>query len=147
MITPDFQIENMMFPLAGGALIGLAATLMLVLNGRITGISGILASSLSRPHHSHFWRYAFLLGLLAGGFLVFKNSPEAFANVSDRGVGMVAIAGALVGFGTVMGSGCTSGHGICGMSRLSMRSIVATGTFMIFGFLTVIAVRILTGAL
>jgi uncharacterized membrane protein YedE/YeeE len=147
MMDPNFSLQNVFFPMIGGALIGLSATLMLVLNGRVTGISGILSTVLSKPHPSHFWRYAFLLGLLGGGLLVSLNFPDALRNLSDRGFVMVAVAGLLVGYGTVMGSGCTSGHGICGISRLSIRSLVATGIFMLFGFLTVIFVRALTGGL
>ena len=131
--------------LFGGSLIGLAVTLMLLFNGRITGISGILASSFSKPHRDGFWRWSFLAGLIIGGALVHHLHPELFINISGRGSLTIFIAGLLVGYGTVMASGCTSGHGICGVSRLSLRSILATLTFMFFGFLSVQVVRLLAG--
>lgn len=123
----------------GGCLIGLSVTLMLLFNGRVTGISGILASSFEK---NSAWRWTFLAGLLAGGFAMHFYRPDLFSNVSGRGLGLIVAAGLLVGFGTVMGNGCTSGHGVCGMSRLSVRSIVATLTFMLFGFFTVQLVRL-----
>lgn len=131
--------------LFGGALIGIAVTMMLLFNGRVTGISGILASSLGKPGADGIWRWMFLAGLLVGGVLIRIVRPELFTNSSDRGSAAVVIAGLLVGYGTVMGSGCTSGHGVCGISRLSVRSTIATVTFMLFGFLTVQAVRYLAG--
>lgn len=132
-------------PLIGGSLIGLAVTLMLLFNGRVTGISGILSGSLSRPTNDFGWRLAFFGGLLSGAVIARILNPDFFVNLSSRGIGSVAIAGLLVGFGTVMGGGCTSGHGVCGMSRLSIRSIVATVTFMLFGFLAVAAFKFMSG--
>jgi uncharacterized membrane protein YedE/YeeE len=134
-----------LWPLFGGTLIGLSVTLMLLFNGRVTGISGILASSLTRPDGESIWRWTFLAGMLSGGLILHLFRPEAFENSSGRGLATVALAGLLVGYGTVLGSGCTSGHGICGISRLSVRSLIATATFMLFGFLCVQAVRILMG--
>jgi hypothetical protein len=131
--------------LLGGALIGVAVTLMLLFNGRATGISGILSSSLSKPSSVGLWRWMFLAGLVAGGFFMHALRPDFFVNLSGRGLMSVAVAGLLVGYGTVMGSGCTSGHGICGISRLSIRSAVATVTFMFFGFLAVQFVRYFLG--
>ncbi|MBX9768784.1 MAG: YeeE/YedE family protein [Bdellovibrionales bacterium] len=131
--------------LLGGGLIGIATTLMLLFNGRVTGISGIIASSLRRPTREGLWRWMFLFGLIAGGFIVHTLQPQLFENTSGRGAGTVVVAGLLVGYGTVMGSGCTSGHGICGISRLSSRSIAATLTFMLTGFLAVQVVRAITG--
>lgn len=128
---------RMVTPMLGGALIGVAVTLMLLFNGRVTGVSGIVASTLSKPSREGTWRWLFLAGLISGGFTVYFFSPELFANTSARKIPLVVIAGFLVGYGTVMGSGCTSGHGICGLSRLSTRSAIATATFMFFGFLTV----------
>lgn len=127
--------------LLGGVVIGIAVTMMLLFNGRVTGISGILASSLVRPTRDGVWRWMFLAGLLVGGFVVQALRPELFTNSTGRGAAVAAVAGLLVGFGTVMGSGCTSGHGICGISRLSIRSVLATLTFMLFGFLSVLAFR------
>lgn len=123
--------------LVGGAIIGLAVTMMLLFNGRVTGISGILNGAFTYQKGDWAWRVAFFGGLLGGGTLVRILSPESFADMSNRSVTSAIVAGLLVGFGTVMGSGCTSGHGVCGMSRLSIRSIAATLTFMAAGFLTV----------
>lgn len=129
----------------GGILIGLSVTLMLLFNGRVTGISGILSLALAHPKaREGQWRWFFLIGLLLGGIVMQTLRPDLFINTTDRSSLIVLIAGILVGFGTVMGSGCTSGHGICGISRLSPRSILATITFMIFGFITVQLVRFFT---
>lgn len=131
------QLNTILDPLLGGMLIGTAVTLMLLFNGRVTGISGILASSLSRPHKDGFWRWMFLAGMMAGGIVMYDLRPDFFVNLSGRSLLVVAVAGLLVGYGTVMGSGCTSGHGVCGISRFSLRSLLATFTFMLFGFLAV----------
>lgn len=129
----------------GGAIIGVAVTLMLLFNGRVTGISGILASSLTRPGKEGFWRWMFLAGMIAGGFFMQQIQPDFFVNLTGRSLAQVATAGLIVGFGTVMGSGCTSGHGICGISRFSVRSAIATATFMLFGFLAVQVMSYLLG--
>ncbi len=125
--------------LAGGALIGLSATLMLLLHGRITGISGIFAGAVSpwaekaeRPT-----RWVFLAGLIAGGFLLQQLMPGAFTLPPGRSLLVVVAAGLLVGVGTRLGGGCTSGHGVCGLSRFSPRSLVATITFISAGALIV----------
>lgn len=131
----------MAFPLLGGGIIGLAVSLMLLLNGRVTGISGIVASALAKPSAFDLWRWTFLIGMIFGGAVMFGIRPELFANTSDRSFSLIATAGLLVGFGTVMGSGCTSGHGICGISRFSIRSLIATVTFILFGFFSVQAMR------
>lgn len=135
------ETPQSLYSLLGGALIGVAVTMMLLFNGRVTGISGIIASSLAKPTKDLLWRWTFIVGMLGGGFLVQAIRPDLFVNASGRGPLVVVIAGALVGYGTVMGSGCTSGHGVCGLSRLSIRSAAATLTFMLFGFLTVQFVR------
>jgi len=140
-MTPN----EILYPLIGGSLIGIAVTLMLLFNGRVTGISGILAAALTRPTAEGLWRLTFVFGLLVGGLIIQMIHPDLFVNVSGRSASVVLIAGLLVGYGTVMGSGCTSGHGICGMSRLSIRSVLATMIFMLFGFLTVFVVRYLSG--
>ena len=139
------EIDSIIYSLIGGALIGTAVTLMLLFNGRVTGISGILASSLNKPSQEGYWRWIFLVGILSGGFFMNQLQPNFFINLSGRTLGMVAAAGLLVGYGTVMGSGCTSGHGICGISRFSVRSAIATITFMLFGFLTVQIVSYVLG--
>ena len=131
--------------LLGGALIGIAVTVMLLFNGRVTGISGIIASSLTKPTKDGLWRLLFLAGMIVGGVLMHALRPDYFVNLTDRSLTLVGAAGLLVGYGTVMGSGCTSGHGICGMSRFSVRSALATVTFMGFGFLSVQVVRYFLG--
>lgn len=126
--------------ISGGLLIGLAASLFAIFNGRIAGISGI-AGGLLRPKKGDIaWRLTFLSGLIAAPVLyrVFAELPEIKV---DAGWGMLAASGLLVGVGTRYGSGCTSGHGICGLSRLSLRSLMATLAFMTSGFLTVFFVR------
>jgi uncharacterized membrane protein YedE/YeeE len=130
--------------LAGGAIIGVAAAIMLLLNGRITGISGILGGILSAGSKDIPWRVAFIAGLLLApaGWLLMADLP---AIQIDAGYPVIIIAGLLVGIGTRYGSGCTSGHGVCGISRFSPRSLVATGTFMVAGFATVYIVRHLLG--
>ena len=138
--------NSVILPLAGGALIGIAVTILLAFNGRVTGISGIISASLSVPTSEGAWRWLFLGGLLSGGALVQFLKPELLMNFTDRGIGSVFFAGLLVGYGTLLGNGCTSGHGVCGISRFSIRSLIATITFMLFGFLSVQAVRFMNGA-
>ena len=130
--------------LAGGLLIGLAAALMVALLGRIAGISGMLGQLLRRatwqalPQWS--WRLAFMLGLLAAPLLWQLFAPLPTMEISAH-PGLIVLAGLLVGFGTRLGSGCTSGHGVCGLSRLSLRSLAATLTFMATGVATVFVLR------
>ena len=127
--------------LLGGILIGLSATAMLALLGRVAGISGILGGLLAGDVSGGPWRVAFLAGLLFGGFLFAAAEPAAFAMTLDRSTLALAAAGLLVGFGSRLGSGCTSGHGICGISRGAKRSIVATVVFMFTGALAVFLLR------
>jgi uncharacterized membrane protein YedE/YeeE len=129
------------YPVIGGALIGAAVTIMLLFNGRVTGISGIIASSLAKPTKDDTWRLTFLFGMILGGAVMHSIRPDLFVNLTGRSNGLVLAAGFLVGFGTVMGSGCTSGHGICGISRFSMRSFLATLVFMLTGILIVQVAR------
>ncbi len=132
--------------LIGGAIIGLAVSLMLVLNGRVTGISGIVSGVLSPRKNDISWRILFLLGLLFGGVLLRFIQPEAFQSASNNmNLFDYAVAGLLVGFGTLLGNGCTSGHGVCGISRLSVRSIMATIVFITFGVLSVFIFKTLRG--
>lgn len=143
MTLPGFPDAAPLAGLGGGVLIGTAAALMLLGAGRIAGVSGIAArafgmASSSLPRSAAF---AFLIGLPLGALIVtrFTGAPApAFA-----GPAMLALAGLMVGIGTRIGSGCTSGHGVCGMSRLSQRSLVATATFMVTGFATVAAMNAL----
>lgn len=127
--------------LAGGILIGLASAMFILLNGRILGISGILGGLLARRSLVDTgWRLAFLLGLLAAPLVLgFFRAPVVPR--FDAGWITLIVAGLLVGVGTRLGSGCTSGHGVCGLSQLSPRSLVATLSFMGAGFVTVFLVR------
>jgi uncharacterized membrane protein YedE/YeeE len=123
---------NWIFALAGGALIGGAGALLFLTHGRVAGISGIVGSLLPPAATDRAWRLAFIAGLLVAGIVGARLAPAA-VGASVRGLPLVVLAGALVGFGTRMGSGCTSGHGVCGLSRGSSRSIVAVATFMLTG--------------
>ena len=125
----------------GGALIGLASAAMWLLLGRITGISGFLGTALSARGLDRAWRAAFISGLLTAGIVAALAFPGALPFELDAGLAQIIVAGLLVGLGTQIGGGCTSGHGVCGVSRLSPRSLVATGTFMASGFLVVLVVR------
>jgi len=127
--------------LIGGALIGLAAALLWLTLGRIAGVSTILGGALTERGPDTGWRVAFVAGLLTAGLGAVLFFPEAVHLDLAAGVGQLLVAGLLVGFGTQMGSGCTSGHGVCGIGRLSARSIVATLCFMVSGMLTVSIVR------
>jgi uncharacterized protein len=130
--------------LAGGVTLGFAAALLLLLVGRILGISGIVDGALTARDREFGWRATFLLGLLAAPTVLRLFVAPTPPNIETRWT-QLTIAGVLVGFGTRLGSGCTSGHGICGLSRLSPRSLVATLTFMFAGFVTVYVVRHLAG--
>ena len=129
--------------LGGGILLGLASAAFILFNGRILGISGILAGLLSPRSGDVGWRIAFVLGIAAAPFVSALVLPADLIAASriEAGYASIAIAGLLVGFGTRYGSGCTSGHGVCGLSRLSPRSLVATLTFMTLGFLMVYVIR------
>ena len=121
----------------GGMLIGISGLFLLYFNGRILGVSGILSGVFRDHTPERIWRYSFLIGMAVGGVLLRFVSPGAFSNTVLRSTGSLILAGLLVGFGTSMANGCTSGHGVCGISRLSKRSILATLTFIAFGALTV----------
>jgi uncharacterized membrane protein YedE/YeeE len=139
-------LNDITLALIGGGLIGLSATLWLLVHGRIAGISGILGVFLKSPGAEGGLRGWFLLGLLLAGVLGAVLAPGKFSE-APGGLPIVAIAGLLVGFGTRLGNGCTSGHGICGMSRLSPRSLAAVFTFMATGAVVVfIARHVLGGA-
>lgn len=131
-------------PLAGGLLVGTAAALLLWLNGRIAGISNIFGGLWQAPKGDAAWRWAFLLGLLAGGLCLLPFATTAFGP-PQTSLGGMALAGLLVGFGTRLGNGCTSGHGVCGLSRRSLRSLAATLTFMLVAMLTVYLKRHVLG--
>jgi uncharacterized membrane protein YedE/YeeE len=126
----------------GGMLIGAAAVIMLALNGRIAGISGIVGRLLPPYANSDPVGAAwFIVGLIAAPLIYEAAAGAPFAQIVSGNVALMAIAGVLVGFGTGIGGGCTSGHGVCGVARLSLRSILATATFMATGFITVFLMR------
>ena len=144
-MTIDWTHFTPLTALCGGLLIGLSAAVLLLFNGRIAGISGIVGGLLQRYKAGDFaWRMAFVLGLVLAPALyrVFGELPESRI---DADLATLVVAGLLVGFGSRLGSGCTSGHGVCGLSRLSPRSMVATATFMATGFITVYLIRHLFG--
>lgn len=139
--------EQFVGPLLGGVLIGVAVSLMLLLLGRVFGVSGILAGALVPVRGDTGWRVAAVLGMLTAGVLISFFAPDLLVGNTAGTPMRYVVAGLLVGFGTQLGSGCTSGHGVCGMSRLSPRSIVATITFILVGMVTVALLRTLGGAI
>lgn len=140
----DWNNFTPMTALAGGAIIGLAAGAFVLLNGRIAGISGIAGGLLAAAKGDIGWRIAFLAGLIGAPLAFQLVAPLPVVQV-DAGTATLVAAGLLVGIGTRYGSGCTSGHGVCGISRLSPRSLVATAAFMAAGFVTVFVVRHVIG--
>jgi uncharacterized membrane protein YedE/YeeE len=130
--------------LAGGALIGLSATILWVAIGRIAGVSGVWGEILAPNTRDRTWRLAFVVGMVLAGLVAAIIEPTAITR-SPAPLPVVAIGGVLVGFGTRLGTGCTSGHGVCGLSRFSRRSLVAVMTFMLTGGITVAIVRTLGG--
>ena len=132
--------QGLIYALVGGLMIGVSATVMLTVLGRITGISGIFSGCL-RPDADSAWRYLFVLGLILGPVVFHLLSNTSAPHPSEAGWPLTIVAGLLVGFGTRMGGGCTSGHGVCGIARLSVRSTVGTCVFIGFGMVTVFAMR------
>lgn len=132
------------YALIGGMFIGLSASVLLMVNGRITGVSGIFFGAIkpSFVPGDWLWRVKFVIGLILGGFIGLVLMEDPFVNHSDRSFLSVVIAGLLVGFGTKLGSGCTSGHGVCGISRLSIRSLAATAVFILSGIVTVYLLKL-----
>ena len=137
-ISPDFTpLESTI----GGLLIGLSSIMLLLLNGKIAGISGIIKGGFAHKKNDFGWRLMFLVGLIVGGFIINLLLPTSpLYNYSLKPIPTV-IAGVLVGFGTYLGNGCTSGHGVCGLSRRSKRSLIATISFMTAGFITMYLLR------
>lgn len=129
----------------GGALIGLAAVMLMAFNGRIAGISGISAGTFNAARGDRLWRVAFVAGLIGAPILYTWISGTSPVIVQHASLPGVAIAGLLVGLGTQLGSGCTSGHGVCGIARFSPPSLLATVTFITAGVLTVALARLLSG--
>jgi len=142
MISPDF---TPFAGLAGGVLIGLASAALMLANGRIAGVSGILGGSLRPGPGDLGWRLAFLVGLPLGAGAVHAFDPAGHGFAITSQLGVLVAGGLLVGFGTQLGSGCTSGHGVCGLARGSPRSLAATATFMLTAAATVFVVRHLLG--
>lgn len=132
--------------LLGGILIGLGSAVLLYANGRIAGISGILGGVLQKWDGNSLWRWAFLLGIPVGVLLTALLRGGMPVVQLQASTPVLVVAGLLVGFGTRLGSGCTSGHGVCGLARLSPRSLVATGTFMVTAAVTVYIARHVLGA-
>jgi uncharacterized membrane protein YedE/YeeE len=143
-MTIDWNAFTPWSALAGGALIGLAAAMYALLNGRIAGISGILGGVLDPTAGDRPWRVAFVTGLIAAPLAFLLVARPALPQIAT-GDGALILAGLLVGIGSRLGSGCTSGHGVCGLSRLSIRSLAATLTFMGAGFATVFVLRHVIG--
>jgi uncharacterized protein len=132
--------------LCGGVLIGLAAVLLMAALGRIAGVSGIASGLVVGGASDRTWRLAFVLGLLAGPLLLWWLRGDSGIGAPQVGLPWMALGGLLVGIGTRLGGGCTSGHGVCGIARLSPRSLLATAVFMAFGIATVFVLRHLLGA-
>jgi hypothetical protein len=128
--------------LFGGALIGCSAVLLMALNGRIAGISGIASGMMVAPVDDRIWRILFVIGLIGAPFIWLNLSGREPEFTLTAGAETIIAGGLLVGFGTRLGSGCTSGHGVCGISRTSARSILSTAIFMAFGISTVALVKL-----
>ena len=136
-------MESFSLPFAGGLLLGSAAIWLLLSMGRIAGISGVIWGALTGPDRQ--WRWFFLIGLLIGGALTHFATGMPLPAPSNAPLWLIALSGLLVGVGTRMGSGCTSGHGVCGLGRRSPRSLTATLTFMALGVFTVTVMQALQG--
>lgn len=128
-------LSEVLTALGGGILIGLSATILLAMNGRVAGISGILEKVLPPQSEDARWRMAFLISMVVTGIALSPALPEAYTTI-DRPILLVVLAGLLVGYGTRLGNGCTSGHGVCGMARFSKRSFAAVGMFLMTGIIT-----------
>jgi hypothetical protein len=137
------NVTAFLTPLLGGALIGISATLLLATLGRVAGISGIVGNLVALRRASESWQLGFVIGLLAVGWLLLGRAHATFGAVAPA---VSVAAGLLVGFGTRLGNGCTSGHGVCGLSRFSLRSLIATGTFIITAMVVVAFSRHVFGA-
>jgi len=142
-MTIDFNHFTPWLSTAGGLLLGLASAAFILINGRILGISGIVGGLLVPRMGDIGWRVTFLCGMVASPLVMSFLVPSGLIDAPriEASYGALAVAGVLVGFGTRYGSGCTSGHGVCGLSRLSPRSLISTVTFMALGFLMVYVVR------
>lgn len=128
------DLNGILLALGGGALIGIAATMLLAIDGKVLGVSGIVGGLIDHKLKDRPWRWSFVMGLITVGALAHILNPISLGTTTASSVGVIA-AGLLVGFGTRLGNGCTSGHGVCGISRFSIRSLAATVTFMLAGIL------------
>jgi len=126
--------------LIGGSIIGIAVSLLLLFNGKVLGVSGILGELFNHPLSKNYWRLFFVLGLLISPLIYSIFHPIPLIEISSNKL-LIIVGGLLVGFGSRLGSGCTSGHGVCGLARLSVRSFIATMTFIFFGFVTVYVIQ------
>ena len=136
---------SVLAPTLGGVMIGLSAGALYLLTGRLAGISSILGEGLRLDAGIAGWRWAFLAGLLAGGMVLLFAGGGVFPEAYPLSLPMLIVSGLLVGYGSRLGGGCTSGHGVCGLARLSRRSMAATGLFMASGVLTVFVIRHVLG--
>jgi uncharacterized membrane protein YedE/YeeE len=126
--------------LIGGSIIGIAVSLLLLFNGKVLGVSGILGELINNPLSKNYWRLFFVLGLLISPLIYSIFHPIPIIEITSNKL-LIIVGGLLVGFGSRLGSGCTSGHGVCGLARLSVRSFIATMTFIFFGFVTVFVIQ------
>ena len=126
--------------LIGGSIIGIAVSLLLLFNGKVLGVSGILGELFNHPLSKNYWRLFFVLGLLISPLIYSIFHPIPIIEISSNKL-LIIVGGLLVGFGSRLGSGCTSGHGVCGLARLSVRSFIATMTFIFFGFVTFFVIQ------
>lgn len=133
-------MDTIFWPLTGGVLIGLSAVLLLLAVGRIAGISGLVWGAMAPVSRDRAWRMLFLVGLIVGAYLFHALSGVAYPTI-DQNLPLAAVAGLIVGLGVKIGNGCTSGHGVCGIGRLSKRSLVATITFMLVAIMVVAVTR------
>ena len=126
--------------LIGGSIIGIAVSLLLLFNGKVLGVSGILGELFNHPLSKNYWRLFFVLGLLISPLIYSIFHPIPNIEITSNKL-LIIVGGLLVGFGSRLGSGCTSGHGVCGLARLSVRSFMAAMTFIFFGFVTVFVIQ------
>ena len=126
--------------LIGGSIIGIAVSLLLLFNGKVLGVSGILGELFNNPLSKNYWRLFFVLGLLISPLIYSIFYPIPIIEITSNKP-LIIVGGLLVGFGSRLGSGCTSGHGVCGLARLSVRSFIATMTFIFLGFVTVFVIQ------
>lgn len=138
-MTIDWQSFTPLTALMGGGLIGLSTVLLLLTKGKVLGISGMIYTAVAEKK-ALSWRVGVVIGVIISSW-VYALFGQPVGMVEMKPLGLVIIAGFLVGFGSRLGSGCTSGHGVCGLARLSLRSLVATISFMVFGFITVFVAR------